>query len=31
MKKLPKKGLAGVTYYLNGKAYRFINGAWWLV
>jgi len=30
MKKLPKEGAPGVTYYINGVGYKFVNGSWWL-
>ena len=31
MKKLPKTGSVGVTYYIDGVGYKFINGSWWAV
>lgn len=29
MKSLPRKGLPGVTYYVDGVGYKFILGSWW--
>ena len=31
MKSLPKTGLAGVTYYVDGKGYQYIMESWWAV
>jgi hypothetical protein len=29
--KFPKNPTEGVTYYIDGVAYKWINGSWWLV